>query len=42
MRFSCSENHPTFWMAADRSSLTDAQAHINLNKKVSNNVDINT
>ena len=32
---------PAPWMAAERSSLTfaDGYAHINLNQKVSNNVD---
>ena len=41
MKFTCRENDPTSGMAAQRSSLTfaDGPAHINLNQKVSNNVD---
>ena len=44
MKFTTCENDPTYWMAAERSSLTfaDGYAHINLNQKVSNNVDANT
>ncbi len=44
MKFTTRGNDPTPWMAADRSSLTfaDGYAHINLNQKVSNNVDANT
>ncbi len=44
MKFTTGGIDPTPWMAAERSSLTfaDSTAHINLNKKVSNNVDANT